>query len=288
MISIESLVHLAFVRIPAGEFLMGSDKVKDSEAYDDELPQLIVALDEFFIGKYPITIAQFAVFAQTTHYKTLAERQGSAHSWNSKDKKWVDTEGANWQHPQGPESAVALKQDHPVSCVSWDDALAFCSWLTQASGRDIRLPTEAQWEKAARGTNGNLYPWGNQPPDDARCNFNMNVGDTTKIGTYSPDGDSPYGCADMAGNVWEWCADWLDEQEYERRAGKGDSVRNPLGPQSGTRRIVRGGDFADPQRDVRCAARGRLSPDYHGIRVGFRVCSFLNGNVRRTSEVRRT
>ncbi len=108
-----------------------------------------------------------------------------------------------------------------MSCVSWDDAVAFCSWLTQASSRDIRLPTEAQWEKAARGTNGNLYPWGNQPPDDVRCNFNMNVGDTTPIGTYSPDGDSPYGCADMAGNVWEWCADWLDEKAYERRAGEG-------------------------------------------------------------------
>lgn len=270
-----SPIHLELARIPAGEFLMGSDKSKDSEAYDDELPQHIVALDEFFIGKYPVTVAQFATFSKATDYKTMAELVGSAHAWNGQDKQWKDTPGANWQHPRGPESDVDQKQNHPVTCVSWDDAVAFCTWLTQTSGQDIQLATEAQWEKAARGTNGNLYPWGNQPPNDARCNFNMNVGDTTPIGRYSPDGDSSYGCADMAGNVWEWCADWLDEKAYEQRAD--EVVRNPMGPQSGTRRIVRGGDFADPPRDVRCAARGRLSPDYHGIRVGFRVCSpFVN------------
>lgn len=269
--------RLELVRVPAGEFLMGSDKAKDKAAWDDEVPQHWVYLDEYLIGKYPVTVAQFAAFVKATGYKTTAEKEGSA--WNRVDKEWKEIKGANWQRPRGPKSDVSQKQDHPVTCVSWDDAVAFCTWLSEASGRDVRLPSEAQWEKAARGSaDDRLWPWGDEPPTARHCNFAMNVGDTTPVGAYSPLGDSPYGCADMAGNVWEWCADWYDGEEYARRAGK--EVRNPAGPSQGDRRVLRGGAFNCNADLVRCAVRGWLNPD--GRRyddLGYRVCARSPSNL---------
>jgi formylglycine-generating enzyme required for sulfatase activity len=267
--------RLELVRVPAGEFLMGSDKAKDKNAWDDEIPQHWVYLDEYLIGKYPVTVAQFAAFARATGYKTTADEMGSA--WVYAGGTWEAVKGANWQHPRGPKSDVTHKQDHPVTCVSWDDAVAFCRWLSEASGRDVQLPTEAQWEKAARWDerrrHARIWPWGDDPPDQRRCNFDMNVKDTTPVGRYSPLGDSPYGCADIAGNVWEWCADWYDEKEYERRAGK--EVRNPAGPSQGTYRVLRGGAFDDliSSGFGRCAFRGWFLPGIRGDYYGFRVCA---------------
>ena len=130
--------------------------------------------------------------------------------------EWKEVQGAYWQHPRGSGSDVTRKANHPVMLVSWDDALAFCQWASQATRQTVRLLTEAKWEKAARGPveaacPDRLYPWGNERPDKTRCNFDYNVKGTTPVGQYSPRGDSPYGCADMAGNVWEWVADWYDE-----------------------------------------------------------------------------
>ena len=110
---------------------------------------------------------------------------------------------AHWREGKIPQG----KDHHPVVNVSWEDARSFCQWANQVTGQALCLPTEAEWEKAARGTDGQIYPWGNQPPEDKLCNFGMNILDTTSVGSYSPQGDSPYGCADMAGNVWEWCDD---------------------------------------------------------------------------------
>jgi len=261
--------RLELVRVPAGEFLMGSDRAKDKAAYDEELPQHRVYLDEYFIGKYPVTVAQFAAFVRATNYKTTAEREGGSYAYIG--ARWSYAKGASWQHPRGPDSDVSRKQDHPVTCVSWDDALAFCGWLSEASGRSIALPSEAQWEKAARGADGRIYPWGDQPPDSRRCNFDMNVGDTTPVGRYSPQGDSPYGCADMAGNVWEWCADWYAEDEYKGRAGR--EVRNPTGPARGTFRVLRGGSFNDFHRGARAACRYRYLPGFRYGYLGFRVAA---------------
>ena len=177
LLTITTSIHLELVRVPAGEFLMGSDPKVYKDASADEKPQHRLYLPEFYIGKYPVTNEQYAAFVKAT-------RQTAPQYWK------------NGQIPAG-------KEGHPVVNVSWRDAIAFCQWLSQASSKAIRLPTEAEWEKAARGDNGRIYPWGNDPPTEKLCNFSRNVGDMTPVGQY-PAGASPCGALDMAGNVWEW------------------------------------------------------------------------------------
>ena len=250
-------VTISMVRIPAGEFKMGTSGNSASEK------QHTVNLDEYLIGKYDVTNVQFAAFVKATGYKTTAEKEGSGYAYDG--SSWADTKGADWQHPKGPNSDLGGKDNHPVVLVSWDDAVAFCAWAKQASGQQVQLPTEAQWEKAARGTDGRIYPWGNEAPNANLLNFNMNVKDTTAVGKYSPAGDSPYGLADMAGNVWQWTADWYSDTYY------GSSpASNPQGPTTGSGRVVRGGGWNVNSKRARAAYRwcgptGRV--DDGGFRV---------------------
>ena len=241
---------MTMVYVPAGEFLMGSGE-DDRDAYDDEKPPRKIYLDAFWIDLHPVTNAMFKRFVKETGYQTEAEKKGM--SWAVLPKGmgfFSDPEpGINWQHPYGLESDLSGKEDHPVVQVSWNDAQVYCQW----AGR--RLPTEAEWEKAARGTDGSIYPWGNAAPNDKLLNFNWNVGDTTPVGKY-PDGASPYGALDMAGNVWEWIADWYDENYY-----KDAPTRNPTGPISGQYRALRGGSwFNDDARVVRAGNRNWVNP----------------------------
>jgi formylglycine-generating enzyme required for sulfatase activity len=165
------------------------------------------------------------------------------------------------------------RADHPVVNVSWHDAMACCRWLTETTGRPYRLPSEAEWEKAARGTEGRIYPWGDEPADESRCNFGMNVGATTPVGMYSPQlhpelaegGDSAYECVDMAGNVWEWTRSVYEGYPYDPEDGRED--QGAEGP-----RVLRGGAFLSDQGLVRCASRLRNAPDYGHGDLGFRVC----------------
>jgi formylglycine-generating enzyme required for sulfatase activity len=251
VLQLELPVDLALLRIPAGEFLMGSDRSRDETAPDNEQPQHRVYLSDFYLGQYPVTNGQFAAFVKATGY--------AAHA------KW-DVRGiwflSSVQFPLGSKK-------HPAVYVSWVDAVAFCDWLSQESGYRVRLPTEAEWEKAARGREGRIYPWGNDW-DYRRLNSTYGEADqTTPVGSYSPQGDSPYGLADMAGNVWEWCADWFDETLYQGRAGT--VVRNPTGPAQGSRRVLRGGSWSGDRFVARCAYRNRFDPGGRHNTYGFRV-----------------
>ncbi len=259
---------IEFVRVPAGKFLMGS-KDDNPLAFDDEKPQHTVDIEvEFWIGRFPVTNAQFAAFVQTENYRTSAEERGSGNAYDGKE--WKEVKGADWRHPRGSQSGLEDKDDHPAVLVSWLDARAFCRWLNQAHGNELpmgwqfRLPGEAEWEKAARGEYGNEWPWGSEKPDATRCNFEMNVGDTTLVGKYSPQGDSPYGAADMVGNVWEWTHTLFknspNSPDDGREAEGGSSVR-----------VLRGGSLSSNLRLARCACRRENFADLLYSDNGFRV-----------------
>ncbi len=234
-----SVIEPEMIVIPAGEFWMGSDKARDEEAQPDEMPQHRVYLNEYAIDKYPVTRSQYLAFVQATGRKVPSTGHSVPYS-------------------------VSNKENHPAISVDWKDAVAYCQWLAQATGKPYRLPTEAEWEKAARGDDGRTYPWGNAVPDATRLNFRRNVGDTTEVGQY-PNGASPYGVLDMAGNVWEWVADWYGEKYY---ASSPD--RNPAGPTLGTYRMLRGGSWFDFADYVRAPYRGGYYPVYRYGDIGFR------------------
>ncbi|MGV8119787.1 MAG: SUMF1/EgtB/PvdO family nonheme iron enzyme [Candidatus Xenobiia bacterium LiM19] len=215
------------VLVPAGEFLMGSLKGK---GHDEECPQHRIYVDAYYIYMYPVTNRQFEKFTSTTGYRAEGD----------------------WKKCSKPG-----KELHPVVRVTWNDAEAYCNWAGGA------LPTEAQWEKAARGTDGRRYPWGNFW-DASRCA--SNGADTAPVGSF-PSGVSPCGAHDMAGNVWEWCADRFDAQYY-----KVSPAQNPEGPVNGKYRVVRGGSWRYLDIDsFRCARRGRCTQVGRGRDGGFRV-----------------
>jgi formylglycine-generating enzyme required for sulfatase activity len=224
--------------IPAGKFLMGSDPSVDRYARDNEQPQLhILSLPDYYLAKTPLTNAQYAAFVQATGHQ----------------------QPEHWEGGKPPKG----KEDHPVVYVSWHDAVAYCNWLSEVTGRPYRLPSEAEWEKGARGTDGRIYPWGNQW-DAERCNsFEGDKGDTTPVGAY-PEGASPYGLLDMAGNVWEWTRSVDKSYPYDPDDGRENLEAKGL-------RVLRGGAFVNDSGYVRCASRYRSSPDGRSRSRGFRV-----------------
>jgi len=228
-----------WVLIPAGEFLMGSDRERFPEANDDELPQHRVYLDAYYISRVPVTNEQYAAFVTATGY----------------DPPFDGGYGYGWENGRPPED----KDDHPVVDVSWKDALAFCRWA------NVCLPTEAQWEKAARGVDGYVYPWGNDIPTNEHCSFDMNVSGATPVGAY-PQGASPFGVLDMAGNVWEWVADWYGSDYYAR-----SPQWNPTGPTDGEQRVLRGGSWFSDQLEVTVSRRKSNTPVAAYPVYGFRV-----------------
>jgi len=270
-------VNLKLVAVPAREFLMGSDRTTDPNAPDSELPQHKLFLHAYFIGQSPVTVAQFAVFVEATGYKTTAEQIG--HGYNLVDGQWKETKGADWQSPRGAGSSMQQKSAHPVTLVSWYDALAFCKWATDISQYKLSLPSEAEWEQAARGTDGRIYPWGNIEPTDLLCNFNLNVKDTTPVGQYSPQGDSPARATDMAGNVMEWtCSLWgvdIKSPEYAYPYTERLLERENAQAADDVRRVVRGGAWDDDHEGVRSAYRIPNPPISRNNLLGFRV-SCLN------------
>jgi formylglycine-generating enzyme required for sulfatase activity len=272
-------VTMDFVRVPAGEFIMGTAQ-DDTTASMDEKPQHTVTLSEFEIGKYEVTVAQFRAFVQAAQHKTTAETEGNGLCFMEETSTWEAVAGSNWQRPRGPDSTVGTADNDPVGQVSWLDAAAFCEWASQATGRTIKLPTEAQWEKAARGTDGRLHPWGNEPISGKLANYldknmpNAKDADLTQddgfkyvapVGSF-PEGMSPCGALDMTGNVSEWVGD-LYALKYYTTAPTTD----PAGPVRGTDRVLRGHNYGNIGRDCRVTDRAATEPYASGDGVGFRV-----------------
>ena len=260
--------------VPAGEFWMGSTQAEVSQVIEDcqkeglteafcrrwfqrELPRHRVVLDAFYIDRHEVANGLFERFVTATGHRTTAEREGYGWIWQQKEGKWLrlKVDGATWTVPIGPGSSAA--PTHPVVQVSWHDAEAYCRWAGK------RLPTEAEWEKAARGAHGRRYPWG-EAWDASRANGAMTVGTTKPVGPY-PAGISPYEVHDMAGSVWEWVADWFDPEYYAR-----SPERNPRGPDSGRLKLLCGGSFDDYPFLVRTAFRNVNTPSYRTYGVGFR------------------
>ena len=256
-----NILEPQMVYIPAGSFLMGA-KDDDNDAIPDEKPQHEVELSEYWIGKYPVTNSEYQVFVRNQKHTPPSYCNGE-------------------DFPQG-------QGDHPVVWISWDDARKYCESLKSKTKKNYRLPTEAEWEKAARGTDGRLYPWGNGW-DQNKCNSKENgITTTTPVGQYSPSGDSPYSCADMAGNVWEWCVDWYSEIEYQNR--KSTKVKDPQGTKNGEFHVVRGGSYDFAQSRIRCVAREKLTSRGGNYNDGFRVAmspsSISDGNGFETEGIR--
>jgi formylglycine-generating enzyme required for sulfatase activity/uncharacterized protein YraI len=244
------------VKVPAGWFTMGSES-----GGKDEKPRRRVYLDGFYIDKYPVTNVRFSRFVEATSHRTDAEKGGGGWVWDVSKKKWEQKSNASWKAPTGGDSSYRNRLRHPVVQVSWKDARSYCVWAGK------RLPTEAEWEKAARGVNGRKYPWGNDWANGSKVIWRKNSGGKTHPvdRTYNTH-RSPFGAVDMSGNVWNWVQDWYGK-DYYRSA----PARNPNGAASDSRRVVRGGswDSSDPA-DFRAANRFRLHPDDSDNGVGFR------------------
>ncbi len=281
---------MQFCYVPPGPFLMGSDKKRDRQAYDDELPQHEVTLPTYYIARYPVTNAQYRAFVEVGGYR---------------ERRWWTRAGWEWKGERSGPEAWGEPFDlpnHPVVGVSWYEAVAFCNWLTEqmrewanarmseaareeerdlweglAQGRlTVRLPSEAEWEKAARGglpspsegegpgvrEEARIYPWGDEPDPNRANYYETGIGTTSAVGCF-PGGRSPYGVEELSGNVWEWCATrWQDSYaDYED-----DNTPEGTDP-----RVVRGGSFASDEGLVRCAARDLRNPFNFFGDYGFRV-----------------
>lgn len=302
--------HANMVFIKGGEFEMGAD---NNQASQDEYPKHNVKLSGFWIDKTEVTNEQFARFVNATNYVTTAEKK---IDWEVLKKQlppatpkpsedllqpsslvfrmvntdreywWKMEKGTNWKHPSGPKSTIVGKENYPVVQVSWDDAQAYCKWAKK------RLPTEAEWEFAARGgLKNNIYTWGNEPIDEGKPKANSWQGEFPHINSnrdlfiksapVKSFVENGHGLHDMAGNVWEWCSDWYDYNYYSTLS---DFVFNPKGPMKSydpddvyaQKRSIRGGSFLCNDgycSGYRNARRMKETPDTSMEHIGFRCVS---------------
>ena len=226
------LAHLLaqpLVYVPPGHFIMGSDPDTDPASEPRERPTHYLSLPGYWLSRYPVTVAHFQTFIQESGYQ-----------------------------PAGRHTTAGAATE-PVIDVTWHDALAYCRWLSERSHLPVTLPSEAQWEKAARGEDGRPYPWGQTRPTATLCNF-----DRSPVGQFSPQGDSPYGCSDMVGNVWEWTRSSYRAYPYIAQDGREDMTT----PEP---RVVRGVTFSNLGQYARCAYRYPLKQNMHLLTLGFRV-----------------
>jgi len=274
------------VEILAGSFQMGTNDAGFPE--DGEGPVREVELDTYYIDRHAVTNAEFIQFVKDTGYTTDAERYGWSFVFRDfldEDNKpyamdtvqsaswWIAVEGAWWLRPEGPESDISGRLDHPVVHVSWHDAVAYCEWAGK------RLPTEAEWERAARGgLEGKQFPWGDEltPDGEHRCNIwqgnfpERNTGEDGYLGTAPVDEFEPndHGLYNTSGNVWEWCTDWFSSDHHAEGPRE-----NPQGPSDGSEKVIRGGSYLCHRsycNRYRVAARTSSTPDSSTGHTGFR------------------
>lgn len=275
------------IKLSGGKFLMGTDAEEGFPA-DGEGPVREITLDSFYIDETTVTNFQFDEFIKSTNYKTEAERFGWSFVFygllSEEDQKsdyqvaaqtpwWCAIQGAQWNHPEGKNSAINERMDHPVVHVSWNDAQAYCQWAGK------RLPTEAEWEFAARGgLVQKKFPWGDEltPGGEYRCNIwqgnfpTFNSLEDGYLGTAPAKSFKPndFGLYNMAGNVWEWCNDWFSPDFH-----KTEKRKNPVGPRKGEAKVMRGGSFLCHDsycNRYRVAARSSNTIDSSTSNIGFR------------------
>jgi sulfatase modifying factor 1 len=283
--SVDNMVFLE-----GGEFFMGTDD-KEGFPADGEGPVRKVKLKPFYIDACTVSNADFSTFVQATGYKTEAETFGWSFVFHLLVSQqvasqvtqvvqgspwWLNVAGAYWKHPEGADSSIRDRMDHPVVHVSWNDAMAYCQWAGK------RLPTEAEWEYAARGgLEKKRYPWGDllKPDNEHRCNIwqgkfpvKNNASDgyisTAPVKSFPPNG---FGLYNVAGNVWEWCGDWFSPVFHINGPRE-----NPLGPLSGTAKVMRGGSYLCHKsycNRYRVAARSANTPDSSTGNLGFRCAA---------------
>jgi len=260
----QSQLDLGFVLIPEGEFFIGSDPARDRNAQPDEKPYHKLRVTDYFIMRYPVTNAQYRQFVEASGHRPPLF----------------------WEQGVFPEALA----DHPVVGVSFQDSVAFCKWASDVTGLAVRLPTEPEWEKAARGDDGRLYPWGDQWEAEHCNTFESGIKDTTPVGKYSPQGDSPYGIGDMAGNVQEWISSLFGSYPYDPTDGREilvyemDPELLPRLHETGCTSVVssmeasldkstlRGSSWREKRPQSRCAYRSWAAPMHRSEDTGFRCC----------------
>ncbi|MCP4269290.1 MAG: formylglycine-generating enzyme family protein [Candidatus Brocadiaceae bacterium] len=267
----DTLTGMEFVYIKGGCFDMGDTF---GVGYDDETPVHEACVNDFYIAKYEVTVAEFKMFVTDTGYKTDAEKEGFGKTINNDANKLIDKEGANWRNP-----GFFQNNKHPVVLVSWDDAEAYIKWLNNKTGMEYRLPTEAEWEYAARsGGKQYKYSWGNGNPHGIITSGQLSSELYPKFQIW--DGDDEYiysapvgsskanelGIYDMTGNISEWCSDWYGEEYYSV-----SDKHNPKGPTQGSSKVFRGGSCHCQPRYPRASLRLFRTPSYRYYYLGFRL-----------------
>ncbi|MEX0767615.1 MAG: formylglycine-generating enzyme family protein [Microthrixaceae bacterium] len=279
-----------FTLVPAGSFAMGS--TESAYPADGEGPIRTVLLDAFEISTTAVTNAEFENFAGSTQWVTESEREGSSFVFGgllpddfpptqgvAHAPWWRLVDGADWRHPEGPQSNLADRQNHPVVHVTWEDATAYCQWA------GARLPTEAEWECAARGgLESKRFPWGDEREPDGEHSMNVFQGEfpahntaldgyvgTAPVDAFKPNG---FGLYNTCGNVWEWCADYFDPEFHLT-----STLHNPCGPSSGTHRVIRGGSYLCHESycwRYRVSARSANTAQSSTGNIGFRIVRSIN------------
>jgi formylglycine-generating enzyme required for sulfatase activity len=276
---------LKLIQIPAGKFFMGSSETAKDRS-KDEIQHEVTISKAFYMGVTHVTVDQFAAFVKDSGYKTDAEKEGLSvqaqfGTGGGLPVFQATTSGISWRN------LIVFSQngDHPVVQVSWNDAQAFCTWLSKKSGKTVVLPTEAQWEYACRAGTTTVYPWGDNPDDGkgwTNCadqslkrspsaprrtpphkyfSWDDGFGFTSPVRSFKANN---FGLYDMIGNTWQWCSDWYGD--YDR-----GSVTDPKGADTGKGRVARGGSWDDDPPECRSAYRNGFTPDDRHLNVGFRV-----------------